>query len=121
MILEKDDGKPLSRPDPEVQTVPYLLTPCRGRVRLSGEKIQHNFASTIYLSTFPLSPKLLVYKFGRLINIPHFAPGIKMIMWPSGQARVCKTFYGGSNPPMISLDFHILSIVRLPCLREAFL
>gem|GEM_PF-5753666 len=24
-------------------------------------------------------------------------------MWPSGKAWVCKTFYGGSNPPVTSV------------------
>lgn len=29
-----------------------------------------------------------------------------LVMWPSGEARVCKTFHGGSTPSMTSLTFY---------------
>jgi hypothetical protein len=29
-----------------------------------------------------------------------------LVMWPSGEARVCKTFHGGSSPSMTSLTFY---------------
>jgi hypothetical protein len=32
-----------------------------------------------------------------------------MVAWPSGQVRVCKTFYGGSIPPTTSNQLSISS------------
>jgi hypothetical protein len=37
----------------------------------------------------------------------------KKVIWPSGQAWVCKTFYDGSNPSVTSLSCYLWqAIVR---------
>lgn len=34
-------------------------------------------------------------------------------MWPSGEVQVCKTFYGGSNPPVASKNKSLCTMQRL--------
>ena len=42
-------------------------------------------------------------------------------MWPRGEAEVCKTLYGGSNPPMVSLKiiymkvFSVVILITILC------